>query len=223
MFREFQSVVIFAICLLAFTGVVFFVKYENERAQTRVLEARSIENANKVVVIEKEVRAANQRSVQANRRAAENARKAAEARVMLEQARQKSKMTQNEIVAALNAQLEREADARISAEKASAELAKERDRLALAVEQTKTALRDFDAAGKSGKKFESEISRIKRALHDRESEIEQLKLRQAELEQLNREAREAQLRIESEMSAKHYKITLPKSKRLIFPITKFRN
>lgn len=64
---------------------------------------------------------------------------------------------------------------------------------------------------------------MRRILSDREAEIERLKVRQAELERMHKEARDAQLRIESEMSSKNYRITLPRHKRVIFPITKFRS
>ena len=56
MLREFRSVFIFAVCLLTFTGGVFFVKYENERAQTKALEAKTRESADKVAEIQKQAR-----------------------------------------------------------------------------------------------------------------------------------------------------------------------
>ena len=223
MLKEFQSIFIFAVCLLAFTVVVFLVKYENERAQTKMLEAKSIENANMVVVIEKEAQEAKRRSAIANKRAAESAKKAKDARVMMEQAMKKSEMSQKEIVAALNAQLEREADARIAAENATKELAAERDRLTKAVAQTRSALDNLQKTKDMSSARAAEISRMRGALAAREAEIEALKARQAELEALNKEAREAQLRLETQMSRSNYNITLPKHKRLIFPITKFRN
>ncbi len=222
MLKEFQSVFIFAVCLLAFTVVVFFVKYENERAQTKILQAKTIESANMVEVIEKEARAAHQRSVLANQRATESAKKAKEAREMLEQAKLKSALSQKEIVATMNQQLEREADARIAAEKASKELAQERDRLAKAVSETRNALSLLQKSKQSPSAI-AEIERMRTALSAREAEIEKLKQRQNELELLHKQAKEAQLRIENEMSSKNYRITIPKHKRLIFPVTKFRN
>lgn len=223
MLKEFHSIFIFAVCLLAFTVVVFLVKYENERAQTKILEAKSIENANMVVVIEKEAKEAHRRSVLANKRAAESAKKAKDARAMMEQAMKKSEMSQKEIVASLNAQLEREADARIAAESASKELAAERDRLSKAVAQTRSALDALQKTRQASPKHAEEISKMRTALAEREAEIERLKTRQTELEILHKQAVEAQLRIESQMSRSNYNITLPKHKRLIFPITKFRN
>jgi hypothetical protein len=140
---------------------------------------------------------------------------------MLEQAKLKSEMSQKEIVASLNAQLEREADARIAAENASKELAIERDRLTKAVDETRKALSLLQSAKKTSDFSSNEIEKMRNALLAREAEIERLKERQAELERMHREAKEAQLRIESEMSQKNYNITIPKAKRLIFPVTKF--
>ncbi len=222
MLREFQSVFIFAVCLLTFTGGVFFVKYENERAQTKALEAKTRESADKVAEIQKQARLAYERSVQANKRAAESARKAKEARQMFEQAALKKQMSQEQIVSTLNAQLEREADARIAAENSAKELAKERDNLAKSVEETRMALEQLNKSAKPNSAA-GELSRIKALLSQREAEIERLKVRQSQLERLEREARQAQLRTEMQMRQNNYRITIPKSKRLIFPITKFRS
>ncbi len=223
MLREFQSVFIFAVCLLTFTGGVFFVKYENERAQTKALEAKTRESADKVAEIQKQARLAYERSVQANKRAAESARKAKEARQMFEQAALKKQMSQEQIVSTLNAQLEREADARIAAENSAKELAKERDNLAKSVEETRMALEQLNKSAKPNSAAVGELSRIKALLSQREAEIERLKVRQSQLERLEREARQAQLRTEMQMRQNNYRITIPKSKRLIFPITKFRS
>lgn len=223
MLREFQSVFIFAVCLLTFTGGVFFVKYENERAQTKALEAKTRESADKVAEIQKQARLAYERSVQANKRAAESARKAKEARQMFEQAALKKQMSQEQIVSTLNAQLEREADARIAAENSAKELAKERDNLAKSVEETRMALEQLNKSAKPNSAAAGELSRIKALLSQREAEIERLKVRQSQLERLEREARQAQLRTEMQMRQNNYRITIPKSKRLIFPITKFRS
>lgn len=223
MLREFQSVFIFAVCLLTFTGGVFFVKYENERAQTKALEAKTRESADKVAEIQKQARLAYERSVQANKRAAESARKAKEARQMFEQAALKRQMSQEQIVSTLNAQLEREADARIAAENSAKELAKERDNLAKSVEETRMALEQLNKSAKPNSAAAGELSRIKTLLSQREAEIERLKVRQSQLERLEREARQAQLRTEMQMRQNNYRITIPKSKRLIFPITKFRS
>ena len=223
MLREFQSVFIFAVCLLTFTGGVFFVKYENERAQTKALEAKTRESADKVAEIQKQARLAYERSVQANKRAAESARKAKEARQMFEQAALKKQMSQEQIVSTLNAQLEREADARIAAENSAKELAKERDNLAKSVGETRMALEQLNKSAKPNSAAAGELSRIKTLLSQREAEIERLKVRQSQLERLEREARQAQLRTEMQMRQNNYRITIPKSKRLIFPITKFRS
>ena len=223
MLREFQSVFIFAVCLLTFTGGVFFVKYENERAQTKALEAKTRESADKVAEIQKQARLAYERSVQANKRAAESARKAKEARQMFEQAALKRQMSQEQIVSSLNAQLEREADARIAAENSAKELAKERDNLAKSVEETRMALEQLNKSAKPNSAAAGELSRIKALLSQREAEIERLKVRQNQLERLEQEARQAQLITEMQMRQNNYRITIPKSKRLIFPITKFRS
>lgn len=222
MLKDLQNIFIFAVCLLAFTVIVFSVKYQNERAQSKKLEAKAIESANMVVEIEKEALEAKKRSAIAHKTAAENAEKAKQAREMLEQAKLKSQMSQKEIVDSLNAQLEREADARIAAEKASQELTIERDRLTESVKETRKALALLSSAKKTVSSS-AEIEKMRKMLAERELEIERLKARQNELELLHKLAKEQQLRIEREMSEKNYKITLPKRKRLIFPITKFRN
>ncbi len=223
MLREFQSIFIFAVCLLTFTGGVFFVKYENERAQTRALEEKTKESANRVVVIEREAKLAYERSVLANKRAAESARKAKEAKEMFEAAALKKQMSQKEMVESLNAQLEREADARIAAENSAKELAKERDKLVKAVGETRQALLKLNSETTPASAAADEIARVSKLLEAREAEIERLKARQIQLEKMEFEARQAQLKTESQMRAKNYTITIPKHKRLIFPVTKFRS
>lgn len=124
--KELQNTFILAICLLAFTTVVFFFKYGKERAQSKALEAENI--ASQTLVYDMEKRA-EQRAEEAERlskiarqSAEANMLKAKQAREMLEKSKRQSELTQKELVKNLNSQLEREADARIAAEKASKEL-----------------------------------------------------------------------------------------------------
>ena len=72
---------------------------------------------------------------------------AQQAREMLEKSKRQSELTQMELVKNLNSQLEREADARIAAEKASKELQKQRDILKIAVEDAKSALDELKKRG----------------------------------------------------------------------------
>ncbi|MFR6034493.1 MAG: hypothetical protein ACLUKN_15775 [Bacilli bacterium] len=76
----------------------------------------------------------------AQQSAQKNLENARQAREMLERAKKQNSLGQKELIDKLNAQLEREADARLSAQKASEELSKQRDELRKAVESTKEAL-----------------------------------------------------------------------------------
>ena len=175
--KDFQGSLIFAMCLLALTAVVFFFKYGQERAETIRLEAETEIVQNKVYDIEKkanlETAEAERLSRIAQKSAENNMEKARIAREMLEKSKRTSALTQKEIVAKLNAQLEREADARLSAEKASAELAKQRDILTKAVAQTKSDLQKLkDMQGSINDKSSSQrILAMKKLLKDRELPI----------------------------------------------------
>ena len=179
--KDFQGSLIFAMCLLALTAVVFFFKYGQERAETIRLEAETEIVQNKVYDIEKkaniETAEAERLSRIAQKSAENNMEKARIAREMLEKSKRTSALTQKEIVAKLNAQLEREADARLSAEKASAELTKQRDILTKAVAQTKSDLQKLkDMQGSINDKSSSQrILAMQKLLKDREAEIERLK------------------------------------------------
>lgn len=218
--KDFQGSLIFAMCLLALTAVVFFFKYGQERAETIRLEAETEIVQNKVHDIEKkanlETAEAERLSRIAQKSAESNMEKARIAREMLEKSKRTSALTQKEIVDKLNAQLEREADARLSAEKASAELAKQRDILTKAVAQTKSDLQKLkDLQGSVNDKSSSQrILAMQKLLKDREAEIERLKKRQAELEAMNALAREAQMQTEKEIERRGGIVLLPRHKRI---------
>ena len=218
--KDFQGSLIFAMCLLALTAVVFFFKYGQERAETIRLEAETEIVQNKVHDIEKkanlETAEAERLSRIAQKSAESNMEKARIAREMLEKSKRTSALTQKEIVDKLNAQLEREADARLSAEKASAELAKQRDILTKAVAQTKSDLQKLkDLQGSVNDKSSSQrILAMQKLLKDREAEIERLKKRQAELEAMNALAREAQMQTEKEIEKHGGIVLLPRHKRI---------
>ncbi|MBP3357847.1 MAG: hypothetical protein J6K91_02965 [Opitutales bacterium] len=218
--KDFQGSLIFAMCLLALTAVVFFFKYGQERAETIRLEAETEIVQNKVHDIEKkanlETAEAERLSRIAQKSAESNMEKARIAREMLEKSKRTSALTQKEIVDKLNAQLEREADARLSAEKASAELAKQRDVLTKAVAQTKSDLQKLkDLQGSVNDKSSSQrILAMQKLLKDREAEIERLKKRQAELEAMNALAREAQMQTEKEIEKHGGIVLLPRHKRI---------
>ena len=218
--KDFQGSLIFAMCLLALTAVVLFFKYGQERAETIRLEAETEIVQNKVHDIEKkanlETAEAERLSRIAQKSAESNMEKARIAREMLEKSKRTSALTQKEIVDKLNAQLEREADARLSAEKASAELAKQRDVLTKAVAQTKSDLQKLkDLQGSVNDKSSSQrILAMQKLLKDREAEIERLKKRQAELEAMNALAREAQMQTEKEIEKHGGIVLLPRHKRI---------
>ena len=126
--KELQNTFILAICLLAFTTVVFFFKYGKERAQSKALEAENIASQTLVKKrAEQRAEEAERLSKIAKQSAEANMLKVKQAREMLEKSKRQSELTQKELVKNLNAQLEREADARIAAENASKELQKQRD------------------------------------------------------------------------------------------------
>lgn len=202
--KELQNTFIFAICLLAFTTVVFFFKYGRERAQSKVLEAENMASQTLVFDMEKKAerraKEAERLSKIARQSAEENMRRAQQAREMLEKSKRQSELTQMELVKNLNSQLEREADARIAAEKASKELQKQRDILKIAVEDAKSALDELKKRG--AEDGGAEIARMQDLLAQREAEIERLTKRQAELERLRMEAEESQRKIEERLRSK---------------------
>ena len=100
--KDFQGSLIFAMCLLALTAVVFFFKYGQERAETIRLEAETEIVQNKVHDIEKkanlETAEAERLSRIAQKSAESNMEKARIAREMLEKSKRTSALTQKEIV-----------------------------------------------------------------------------------------------------------------------------
>lgn len=210
--KDFYAAIIFAVSLLAFTVVVLVFKYGQQRVYTRVLEAENEASQTRVSTIEME---AERRAVLAKQRAERNLVKARQAKEMLEKARAKNDMTQKQVIDAMNAQLEREAEARISAEKASVELIAQRDELAKAVGKTRKALEDLQGQKKSTSV--TEIERMRKLLREREAEIERLKKRQAELEALRAIAFEAQKKTEEEIESRGGTVTLPWSRRVFSP------
>lgn len=215
--KELQNTFILAICLLAFTTVVFFFKYGRERAQSKALEAENMASQTLVFDMEKKAerraKEAERLSKIARQSAEENMRRVQQAREMLEKSKRQSELTQMELVKNLNSQLEREADARIAAEKASKELQKQRDILRIAVEDAKTALDDLKKRG--AEDGGAEIARMQDLLAQREAEIERLKKRQAELERLRMEAEESQRRTEERLRSRGIVPALPRSKLLL--------
>jgi len=219
MLKDLQGTFIFAVCLLAFTAIVFFFKYGQERAQSRILVAENIATQNKVLNVEIEsarrAREAERISRIAEESAKANIEKARQARDMLDKAKASSAVTQKEVVDRLNAQLEREADARIAAEKASAELAAQRDILRKAMTDTKESLEKL--MEQKSKHSSSEILRMRNPLKDREREIEALKKRQAELERLRDEAIRSQLSTAREIESRGGVITVSRNKLIYTP------
>lgn len=169
------------------------------------------------MTVERKADEAERKTRLAQEAAADNIRKAREAREMLERAKRTSSLTQKEIVSKLNAQLEREADARLSAEKAYAELLKQRDILDKTVAQTKSDLERLRAQKSTRSESLDRLENMRKLLKSRESEIEALKLRQAELERLNAAALEAQAATEREIERRGGIMLLPHHKRILSP------
>ena len=215
--KDIHGSLIFALCLLAFTAIVFFLKYGQERAQSQILEEETKTAQTRAMTVERKADEAERKTRLAQEAAADNIRKAREAREMLERAKRTSSLTQKEIVSKLNAQLEREADARLSAEKAYAELLKQRDILDKTVAQTKSDLERLRAQKSTRSESLDRLENMRKLLKSRESEIEALKLRQAELERLNAAALEAQAAIEREIERRGGIVLLPHHKRILSP------
>lgn len=211
--REFYAAIIFAVSLLAVTVVVLVFKYGQQHAYTKALEAESAAVHTRANI---EMEAAR-RADAVRRSVEENLEKARQAREMLEKAKASSAMTQKQIIDAMNAQLEREAEAREAAQKASVELIEQRDELARAVGRTRAELQRLRDVKKDTPVPSLEITRLQKLLREREAEIERLKVRQAELERLHLQAVEAQKRTELEIEARGGKVTLAKSRRVISP------
>ncbi len=220
--KDLQGSLILALCLLAFTAVVFFFKYGQERAQSQMLEAETLAAQNQAMSVEKKASEVARLEQIARKNAAENLRKVKEAREMLERSKKTSALTQKEIVARLNSQLEREAQARLAAERASEELAKQRDILNRAVAQTKADLERLRSVKNSNENYLSRIGELSELLKRREVEIEDLKKRQAELERMNAAARELQLSTEREIEERGGIVLLPHHKRVFSPNTGIR-
>lgn len=220
--KDLQGSLILALCLLAFTAVVFFFKYGQERAQSQMLEAETLAAQNHAMSVEKKASEVARLEQIARKKAAENLRKVKEAREMLERSKKTSALTQKEIVARLNSQLEREAQARLAAERASEELAKQRDILNRAVAQTKADLERLRSVKNSNENYLSRIDELSELLKRREVEIEDLKKRQAELERMNAAARELQLSTEREIEKRGGIVLLPHHKRVFSPNTGIR-
>lgn len=218
--KDLQGTFIFAVCLLAFTVVVLIFKYGQERAQSQILKAENLATQNMALSVEMEAARKAQEADRLSRIAQQSAQKnlenARQAREMLERAKKQNSLGQKELIDKLNAQLEREADARLSAQKASEELSKQRDELRKAVESTKEALEKLRAQ-KPADDSASRIAQMQQLLREREAEIERLKKRQAELEFLRKQAYEAQRRTEMEIAARSGTVSVPRAKLILSP------
>ena len=192
-----------------------FLQIRQERAQSKVLEAENIASQTLVFDMEKKAerreKEAERLSRIARRSAEENMHRARQAREMLEKSKRQSELTQMELVKNLNSQLEREADARIAAEKASKE--KQRDILRIAVEDAKSAIDELKKRGTED--GGAEMARMQDLLAQREAEIDRLKKRQAELERLRLEAEESQRRTEEMLRSRGAVPALPRAKLLL--------
>lgn len=213
--KDLNGSFIFAVCLLAFTALVFFFKYGQQRVHSSVLEMEKMASETAAMNLEKEVERRTQITAEAEKTAKKNIERAEQARRMLENARKESELSQKELLDSLNAQLEREAEARLAAENASKELATQRDLLSRAAEETRKSLEKLLAQKQNSNA--AEIERMKKLLAEKEKEIEALKLRQAELEKMRAKAEDAQRKTETEILDRGGQISLPKNRRIISP------
>lgn len=207
--KDFYGAIIFAISLLAVTVVVLVFKYEQQRAYAHALKAESMAVHTRANTMELEV---ERRAVVAKKSVEANLERARQAREMLERAKANNAMTQKQIIAAMNSQLEREAEAREAAQRASVELIEQRDNLAKAAVETRKELERLQKI-KVGSPTR-EINRMRKLLSEREAEIERLKKRQKELEELYAKAEAAQRNTEAAIVQKGGEITLHKSRRI---------
>ncbi len=220
--NDLHKSLLIALCLIAFTAVIFFLKYGQQKSQSEMLERKTQESAMKLSDIDERAKAAMRQateaeksSLDARKKAQENLEKAKTAASMLEKMQKESALTKKEIVDRLNAQLEREADARIAAENASIELAKQRDILMKAAEETRKAYEELRAS-KTVKAGE-DINRIKKMLIEKDAEIARLKENQEELEALRRLAETMQLETERRIADEGGEVEIPTVKRLRSP------
>ncbi len=210
--KDFYAAIIFAVSLLAVTVVVLVFKYEQQRVYANVLKAESQAVHTRAETLELEV---ERRADIAKRSAEANLERARQAREMLEKARANNALTQKQMIDAMNAQLEREAEAREAAQRASAELIEQRDKLARAAVETRRELEKLQKI-KVGAPT-AEINRMRKLLKEREDEIARLKRRQKELEELYARAEAAQRRTELEIEERGGVVKLPKARRVVSP------
>lgn len=213
--KDLNGSFIFAVCLLAFTALVFFFKYGEQRLHSSALEKERIASETVAINLEKEVERRIQITEEAEKVARKNMERAEQARKMLESARKESELSQKELLDSLNSQLEREAEARLAAENASKELAVQRDILSKTADETRKSLEKLQAQKQDSNA--AEIKRMQKLLAEKEKEIEALKLRQAELERMRIQAEAAQRKTEAEIIDKGGQVSLPKHKRILSP------
>jgi len=211
-----QKNLIVAICLLAFVGGLFVLKYAVQKQETSQLE-KKVENTEHYAKLnEEKVKELSVLAEDARQKAMSNLENAAIARKMLEKTIAEKELNQKQILDVLNAQLEREASARTAAEAASIELAKQRDILSKAVEEAKETITRLQ----SQKSDDSNLKRIdtyQELIKQKDAEIASLKKRQEELLILQRQAEESQKNLEKEITERGGTINIPKPMRLLSP------
>ena len=220
--NDLHKSLLIGLCLLAFTAVVFFFKYGQERTNLEILKAEKHTAQMRLENIDEQAKAALEKASRAEilseaerRKASENLEKARTAAKMLEKMRNESAATKKELIANLNAQLEREAEARLAAEEASKELSKQRDNLKISMESTRKALDELKL--KNNMDTNAEIERIKALLGKKDSEIAKLKKELEELEELRKKAERLQMLTEQRIINMGGDILLPRPKRLLSP------
>ena len=222
--KNLQGALILLACLFAFAAVVFFFKYNELRSQAKLLETNNLASQGEAIGAKIE---ADQKSGEASgmeRLAAENAKKAKEAQEMLARFKAGSEEEKQKLLEALNAQLSREADARLAAEKANAELAAQRDALEKAVAETRAALEELENKKSApGKKAElsaddkRKVSKMQEDLKAREAQIEEMRKRAETLEAQRAAAESRQIVIEREIEKHGGKLAMPRYKRITTP------
>ncbi len=220
--NDLHKSLLIGLCLLAFTAVVFFFKYGQERTNSQMLEAENKSAQMRLENIDEQAKAAMEMVSKAEmlseserKKASENLEKARTAAKMLEKMKSESAATKKELLESLNAQLEREAEARLAAENASKELSLQRDKLKESMENTRKALEELKL--KNNMSTNAEIDRIKKLLSVKDSEITKLKKQIEDLEALRAKAEQLQMLTEKHIIEIGGEIMLPRHKRLLSP------
>ena len=212
-----QKNFIIAMCLIAFVCCIFAVKYARQKTETISLAER-VENQESLAKMQQlKTQQLKDVAERARIKALNDLKKAEQARKMLEKTKAQSEKNQQKLLADLNAQLEREANARSSAESASIELARQKEALQKAVGEARQTIAKLQQSTSGKNNTDKLLDFYKNLIREKDAEIADLRQKQLELDQLKKNAEAAQISTEKEILSKGGTITLPKSRRLLSP------